>query len=226
MEDSLAAAPRIGVVRSGFKLGIAAVLVILLAPFAANLSNLLAALPNPFATERHERVQPPVLKSLQDLSEYHAASANLQAVVEVSHDASYVPSFLAGERTLILQALLNLVLNGMDSMHQRAEESERLMDWAFANFENVMLFAGGDVVERVPPESMQAINALKTAKVINPPSTFSINMEMVLKGALTDARVRKALNLSIDRDGITKGILGGLGTPSVGMPGPGQRGVP
>ena len=35
-------------------------------------------------------------------------------------------------------------------MHQRAEESERLMDWAFANFEDVTLFAAGDVVERVP----------------------------------------------------------------------------
>src|SRR3954454_5864025 len=87
---SVATAPRIGVIRSGVKLGIAAVLVILLAPFAANLSHLAAAWPNPFATERHDRDKPPVLKSLQDLSEYHAASASLQAVVEVSHDASYV----------------------------------------------------------------------------------------------------------------------------------------
>jgi D-alanyl-D-alanine carboxypeptidase (penicillin-binding protein 5/6) len=35
-------------------------------------------------------------------------------------------------------------------MHQRAAESERLMDWSFANFEDVTLFAAGDVVERVP----------------------------------------------------------------------------
>jgi serine-type D-Ala-D-Ala carboxypeptidase (penicillin-binding protein 5/6) len=41
------------------------------------------------------------------------------------------------------------VLNGLESMHQRAEESERLMDWAFANFEDVTLFTAGDVVERV-----------------------------------------------------------------------------
>ena len=80
-----------------------------------------------------------------------------------------------------------------------------------------------DVVERVPPESMPAINALKHAKVINPPSMFSINMEMVLRGPLADPRVRKALNLAIDREGITKGILGGLGTPSVGMVGPGTQ---
>jgi serine-type D-Ala-D-Ala carboxypeptidase (penicillin-binding protein 5/6) len=54
-----------------------------------------------------------------------------------------VASTLRGNRRVIL------VLNGMDSMHQRASESERLMDWAFANFENVMLFAANDVVERV-----------------------------------------------------------------------------
>jgi D-alanyl-D-alanine carboxypeptidase (penicillin-binding protein 5/6) len=43
-----------------------------------------------------------------------------------------------------------LVLNGLETMHQRAEEGERLMEWAFANFEDVTLFAAGDVVERVP----------------------------------------------------------------------------
>ena len=95
-------APRVGVIRSGVKLGIAAVLVILLAPFASGLGGILGALPNPFASERHERVQPPVLKSLQDLAEYHAASANLQAVVEVSHDASYLPSFIKGDETSFL----------------------------------------------------------------------------------------------------------------------------
>jgi D-alanyl-D-alanine carboxypeptidase (penicillin-binding protein 5/6) len=43
-----------------------------------------------------------------------------------------------------------MVLNGMSSMRERMEESERLMDWAFANFEDVMLFAAGAVVENVP----------------------------------------------------------------------------
>ncbi len=101
-ENKLASIPRAGVVRSGLKLGIAAVIVILLAPFAANLSHVFGALPNLFGSERHERVQPPVLKSLQDLSDYHAATANLQAVVEVSHDASYVPSFIQGDDTKFL----------------------------------------------------------------------------------------------------------------------------
>jgi serine-type D-Ala-D-Ala carboxypeptidase (penicillin-binding protein 5/6) len=43
-----------------------------------------------------------------------------------------------------------LVLNGMTSMHQRAEEAERLMDWAFREFEDVTLFTASDVVERAP----------------------------------------------------------------------------
>jgi D-alanyl-D-alanine carboxypeptidase (penicillin-binding protein 5/6) len=43
-----------------------------------------------------------------------------------------------------------LVLNGMASMHERAAEAERLMDWAFFNFEDVTLFSAGDIIERVP----------------------------------------------------------------------------
>jgi D-alanyl-D-alanine carboxypeptidase (penicillin-binding protein 5/6) len=43
-----------------------------------------------------------------------------------------------------------LVLNGMSSMRERAEEGERLMDWAFFNFEDVTLFSAGDVVEQAP----------------------------------------------------------------------------
>jgi D-alanyl-D-alanine carboxypeptidase (penicillin-binding protein 5/6) len=42
------------------------------------------------------------------------------------------------------------VLNGMKSMHERAEESERLLEWSFREFENVTLFTAGDVVERAP----------------------------------------------------------------------------
>jgi hypothetical protein len=88
---------RTGTIRSGVKLGIAALLVIVLLPFAQGIGGLLGAVPNPFASTHHERVQPPVLQSLQDLSEYHAATANLSAVVEKSNDADYVPGFIKGE---------------------------------------------------------------------------------------------------------------------------------
>jgi D-alanyl-D-alanine carboxypeptidase (penicillin-binding protein 5/6) len=43
-----------------------------------------------------------------------------------------------------------LVVNGLTSMHQRAEESERLLEWSFREFENVTLFVQGETIERVP----------------------------------------------------------------------------
>ena len=43
-----------------------------------------------------------------------------------------------------------LVLNGMTSMHQRAEEGERLLEWAFREWENVTLFSAADTVEKIP----------------------------------------------------------------------------
>jgi len=49
-----------------------------------------------------------------------------------------------GNRRLIL------VFNGLPSMKARAEESERLLEWGFREFDNVTLFRAGDVIEEVP----------------------------------------------------------------------------
>jgi serine-type D-Ala-D-Ala carboxypeptidase (penicillin-binding protein 5/6) len=49
-----------------------------------------------------------------------------------------------GERRLIL------VVNGLPSMRARAEESERLLEWGFREFDNVVLFRAADTVEEVP----------------------------------------------------------------------------
>ena len=49
-----------------------------------------------------------------------------------------------GERRLIV------VLNGLPSMRARAEESERLTEWGFREFDNVVLFRAADTVEEAP----------------------------------------------------------------------------
>lgn len=41
-----------------------------------------------------------------------------------------------------------MIINGMQSMRARAEEAERLMDWAFREYENVTLFRIGTEVDR------------------------------------------------------------------------------
>ena len=59
---------------------------------------------NPFGTETKDRSQPVLLKSLENLSDYHAATANMQVVVDVEQDAKLLPSFIKGERTLFIAA--------------------------------------------------------------------------------------------------------------------------
>ena len=42
------------------------------------------------------------------------------------------------------------VLNGLPSSRARAEEGERLLNWAFANFEDVKLFSKNEIVQSIP----------------------------------------------------------------------------
>ena len=58
---------------------------------------------NPFKEKTKDRSQP-VLLSLEDLSEYRAASASMQVVVDVEQDTELIPSFIRGERTLFVAA--------------------------------------------------------------------------------------------------------------------------
>jgi len=40
-----------------------------------------------------------------------------------------------------------LVVNGLDSVKERSDESQKLMDWGFRNFDNRTLFTKGEIVE-------------------------------------------------------------------------------
>lgn len=59
-------------------------------------------LPNPFSRDRVDRSAPALLERLEDLSEYRAATAQLQVLVDVEDDVRFVPSLIAGERTTFL----------------------------------------------------------------------------------------------------------------------------
>nr|WP_202485998.1 DUF4230 domain-containing protein [Streptomyces sp. SID4985] len=80
---------------------IAVVLVLLLAGIR------LAVLPgikDLFGTETHDRSGPALLKSIQDMSRYDAASGNFQVVVDLEKDAKLLPDALRGTRTLYVGA--------------------------------------------------------------------------------------------------------------------------
>ena len=68
----------------------------------AALALVLAAW-NPFGSEEVDRSPPAVLRSLERISEYRAATANIQQIVDIEEDTA-LPSFLAGERTVLVAA--------------------------------------------------------------------------------------------------------------------------
>jgi hypothetical protein len=57
---------------------------------------------NPFKETTEDRSPPVVVRSLESLSEYRAATSNMQVVVDVEQDARFLPDFIKGERTLIV----------------------------------------------------------------------------------------------------------------------------
>jgi hypothetical protein len=77
------------------------VLVLLLVGGRDWLPNLFPSLPNPFAAETVDRSGPAVLKAIEDLSEYRAASGHFETIVDVEKDTR-LPASILGERTLFL----------------------------------------------------------------------------------------------------------------------------
>jgi hypothetical protein len=80
-------------------IGLAVVLAL-----GVQVTGLLPNWRNPFAQQKTDRSQPPLLKSIQDLSRYVAAEGNFQVVIDLKKDRKYVPDFLLNERTLFVGA--------------------------------------------------------------------------------------------------------------------------
>ncbi|MFC5908589.1 DUF4230 domain-containing protein [Streptacidiphilus monticola] len=107
--DPAATEPRVTVVkqprRVPWYLSIPITFAVIAALFlAAAKLDWLPGLPNPFATTTVDRSQPAVLQSIQDMSRYDAAAGNFQIVVDLDHEAKFLPSALLGSRTLYVAA--------------------------------------------------------------------------------------------------------------------------
>ncbi|MET8176540.1 DUF4230 domain-containing protein [Streptomyces clavifer] len=66
--------------------------------------SLLPGLGGMFGEETKDRSGPAVLKSIQDMSAYEAASGNFQVVVDLEKDAKFLPDAIRGTRTLYVGA--------------------------------------------------------------------------------------------------------------------------
>ncbi|MFI6034909.1 DUF4230 domain-containing protein [Streptomyces sp. NPDC051315] len=88
----------------GWAKALTAVLLVLVVLFAGIRLSLLPGLRDVFGTETRDRSGPALLKSIQDMSRYDAASGNFQVVVDLEKDAKYLPDALRGTRTLYVGA--------------------------------------------------------------------------------------------------------------------------
>jgi hypothetical protein len=83
--------------------GVVAVCLVVVAAAALQLVGVLPKL-NPFGTDTVDRSQPALLRSIRDLSQYHAASGDYQVVIDIEKDVRFVPDVLAGQRTLFVSS--------------------------------------------------------------------------------------------------------------------------
>ncbi|MEU7380320.1 MULTISPECIES: DUF4230 domain-containing protein [unclassified Streptomyces] len=88
----------------GWAKAVSAVVVVLALLFAGVALAVLPGIKDLFGTETHDRSGPALLKSIQDLSRYDAASGNFQVVVDLEKDTKYLPDAIRGTRTLYVGA--------------------------------------------------------------------------------------------------------------------------
>ena len=70
--------------------------------FVGWVKDLLPGFGNPFGTETVDRSGPAVLKSIENLRDFRAASGHFEVIVDVEQDARFVPAKIKGERVLFV----------------------------------------------------------------------------------------------------------------------------
>jgi hypothetical protein len=80
------------------------VLVVLVAVAGLGGLRLWPSFPNPFAGRQVDRSQPVLLKAIEDLEVYKAATGSFQVVVDLEESSRGIPLILKGQRTLFVAA--------------------------------------------------------------------------------------------------------------------------
>jgi Protein of unknown function (DUF4230) len=86
----------------GFLLGTVAIAVAAIMVVGLGLLTGLLDIGNPFTTQAIDRTPPTVLRRLESLSSYRGASANFEVDVDLEKKHRFIPSVIAGERTVFL----------------------------------------------------------------------------------------------------------------------------
>jgi D-alanyl-D-alanine carboxypeptidase (penicillin-binding protein 5/6) len=108
-----------------------------------------------------------------------------------------------------------IVINGCTSMHQRAEEGERLLEWGFREFENVTLFTAADTVEQVKVW----LGSQPTVPMVGGRDLVITMPRQWRTTAKIEIRYDQPVNAPINRgDTLGKLVVSGAGVPGMEVP--------
>ncbi|MFB9370739.1 DUF4230 domain-containing protein [Kitasatospora sp. NPDC001664] len=80
-------------------------LAVIVALFLAGVQGgIFPSLPNPFERKTVDRSQPVLLQSIQQMKRFTGAQGNFQVIVDLDHEAAFLPSQILGNRTLYVAA--------------------------------------------------------------------------------------------------------------------------
>ncbi|MFD7061995.1 DUF4230 domain-containing protein [Streptomyces sp. NPDC059906] len=88
----------------GWAKALTALVLVLVVLFAGLRLSVVPGLKDLFGSETRDRSGPALLKSVQDISRYDAASGNFQVVVDLEKDTKFLPDAIRGTRTLYVGA--------------------------------------------------------------------------------------------------------------------------
>ena len=88
--------------RPSARLVVAGLVAFVLLLGVGGLRELLPEVGNPFTTRSVDRSGPAVLKALENLQEYRAATGHFEVIIDLEEDARFLPSVVRGERTLFV----------------------------------------------------------------------------------------------------------------------------
>lgn len=128
------------------------VVVLVISIGAAQHFSLLPHLGNPVSEKTVDRTGPVMLKSLSDLSEYHASTAEFEVTVDLEKDVKYVPSFVAGEHAI----------------YDAIGSADGIVDLSELDASAVEITNGNEVVVTVPHAKVGAVTLdVERSKVVS-----------------------------------------------------------
>lgn len=165
---------------------------------------------NPFQVRQVDRSQPVLLKSIEELSQFHAAVGNFELVLDIEEDVDWMPGFIAGRRTMVVAAgTVNAYVDFSDFAEKDLELSpdgrsvtirlpEPELDKPNLDFDRTYVRQDRGVVDRI-------VDAIETPEQ----EKFFKEAETKMAAAAEEADLRK--QASENTKAMLTGMFGGMG---------------